>query len=576
MSLKRISLRDFVIVRELELELEGGFSVLTGETGAGKSILIDALQLVLGARADSTVIREGAQRCEISAEFDHAPHLDAWLEEAGFEAGESLLLRRVIDTQGKSRAWINGSAATVAQLRELGDALVDIHGQHAWQSLTRPDSVRGLLDAYAGTSSSPLHALWATWREAQRTLEDALQAQDRLQQERERLAWQISEVDKLAPGADEWDELNAQHTRLSHARTLMEAAESALTHLQDDQGGVLRELSRVVSQLQEHTAIEPAFAPVADVLASSLAQAEDAVHSLQTWLRRTDLDPDRLASLDDRMSQWMSLARRYKRPPADLAGLWEGWKQELVRLDQASDLEGLRHQVDTAQAAYQAQARQLSRARQEAAPRLAHAITQAMQGLGMTGGRFDVQLDSCEPSASGLETVVFRVAGHPGSTPRPIGKVASGGELSRIALAIAVTTSRLGTAQTLIFDEVDAGVGGAVADTVGRLMQQLGRDRQVMAVTHLPQVASCADHHLLVAKHADAQGTSSQVRPIDREERVTEIARMLSGERLSDTTLAHAREMLDGAAHLAPTSSPASGAAPRRPGRNRSGSTVRP
>ena len=576
MSLKRISLRDFVIVRELELDLDQGFSVLTGETGAGKSILIDALQLVLGARAESSVIREGALRCEISAEFDHPPHLDAWLDEAGFESAESLLLRRVIDTQGKSRAWINGSAATAAQLREIGDALVDIHGQHAWQSLTRPDSVRGLLDAYAGTSTAPLQALWAAWRDAQRTLNDALQTQDRLQQERERLSWQIGEVDKLAPGLEEWDELNTQHTRLSHARTLMETAESALTHLQDDQGGVLRELSRVVSQLQEHTAIEPAFAPVAEVLASSLAQAEDAVHSLQTWLRRTDLDPDRLASLDERMSQWMSLARRYKRPPADLAGLWEGWKQELVRLDQASDLEGLRRQVDNAQAAYLAQARHLSRTRQQAAPQLADAITHAMQGLGMAGGRFEVQLDDCEPSASGLETVVFLVAGHPGSTPRPIGKVASGGELSRLALAIAVTTSRLGTAQTLIFDEVDAGVGGAVADTVGRLMKQLGRDRQVMAVTHLPQVASCADHHLLVAKQADAQGTSSHVRPIEREARVSEIARMLSGERLSDTTLAHAREMLEGAAHLELKSAAAdAGSAPKQPGRARASKPVR-
>jgi DNA repair protein RecN (Recombination protein N) len=290
-SLKRLALRDFVIVSELELELASGFSVLTGETGAGKSILIDALQLVTGGRADAGAIREGASRTDVSAEFDTSAAIDAWLDEAGFDANGSLLLRRTVDTQGKSRAWINGSAATATQLRELGDALVDIHGQHAWQSLTRPDSVRGLLDAYAGTSTAPLQALWSTWREAQRSLDDALQTQDRLQQERERLAWQIGEVDKLAPGLDEWDELNTQHTRLSHARTLMEAAESALTHLQDDQGGVLRELSRVVNQLQEHTAIEPAFAPVADELASSLAHAEDAVHSLQTWLRRSDLDP---------------------------------------------------------------------------------------------------------------------------------------------------------------------------------------------------------------------------------------------------------------------------------------------
>jgi DNA repair protein RecN (Recombination protein N) len=567
MSLKRISLRDFVIVRELELDLQHGFSVLTGETGAGKSILIDALQLVLGARADGGVIREGASRCEISAEFDQTPEVATWLDEAGFDAGDSVLLRRVIDTQGKSRAWINGSAATATQLRELADALVDIHGQHAWQSLTRAESIRGLLDAYANIDTAALHAPWSVWREAQSTLDDALRAQDRLQQDRERLAWQIGEVDKLSPGADEWDELNTQHTRLSHARTLMEAAESALARLQDEDGGVLRELNRVVGQLQEHTAIEPAFVAVTDVLASSLAQAEDAVHSLQAWLRRTDLDPQRLSTLDERMSQWVGLARRYKRPPADLSALWDSWKQELARLDQASDLASLQQQVDAAQAAYLEQAQRVSRARHQAAPRLAQAITQAMQGLGMAGGRFETRLEACEASAHGLETVQFLVAGHAGSTPRPIGKVASGGELSRIALAIAVTTSRLGTAQTLIFDEVDAGVGGAVADTVGRLMKQLGRDRQVLAVTHLPQVASCADHHLLVAKQSDAQGTASQVRAIDREERVTEIARMLSGERRSDTTLAHAREMLQGAT-LPDTPPP-----PKT--RGRSGGTVR-
>jgi DNA repair protein RecN (Recombination protein N) len=576
MSLKRICLRDFVIVRELDLDIDNGFSVLTGETGAGKSILVDALQLVLGARADNSVIREGTQRCDLSAEFDSPAHLSDWLDEAGFDAGESLLLRRVIDTQGKSRAWINGSAATATQLRELGDALVDIHGQHAWQSLTRPDSVRGLLDAYAGTSTDALQGLWATWRAAQRDLDAALQSQDRLQQERERLSWQIGEVDKLSPGLDEWDELNAQHTRLSHARALIETAESALSHLQDDQSGVLRELNRVVSQLQEHTTIEPAFTPVVDVLASSLAQAEDAVHSLQSWLRRTDLDPERLSALDERMSQWMGLARRFKRPPADLATLWDGWKQELTRLDHSADLDGLRQRVQAAETAYQTQARQLSQARQQAAPQLAQSITQAMQGLGMNGGRFDVQLDACEPSASGMETVQFLVAGHSGSSPRPMGKVASGGELSRIALAIAVTTSRLGTAQTLIFDEVDAGVGGAVADTVGRLMKQLGRDRQVLAVTHLPQVASCADHHLLVAKHDDGHGTSSQVQPIEGEARVAEIARMLSGERRSDTTLAHAREMLEEAAPLAstPVATPRE-PSPSRPARTRSSGAVR-
>ncbi|MEY4651447.1 MAG: putative repair ATPase [Pseudomonadota bacterium] len=550
MSLRRIALRDFVIVRELDLDLSPGFSVLTGETGAGKSILIDALQLALGARADAGVVREGAARADISAEFDAAPALAPWLEEAGFENGDTLLLRRSIDAQGKSRAWINGVPATATQLREAGDRLVDIHGQHAWQSLTRPDAVRALLDAYAGTGTQALSTLWQAWRAAQKTLADAQAAQDTLQRERERLAWQIGEVDKLAPGTDEWDELNASHTRLAHAQSLLDAAQSALDALQDEDGGATARLAQARTALQGQEHLEPDFAALAEVIASSLAQAEDAAHSLHTYLRKTELDPERLADLDARMSLWMSLARRYKRTPPELPALLAGWKEELARLDSAADLEGLATAERRAQEAYLAEARSLSKIRAKAAPKLAKAITQAMQGLGMQGGRFEVALETlAAPAQHGLEDVAFLVAGHAGSSPRPVGKVASGGELSRIALAIAVTTSELGSAQTLIFDEVDSGVGGAVAETVGRLMKQLGRDRQVLAVTHLPQVAACADHHLVVSKRADAQGTSSGVAPVTGEQRVAEVARMLGGERLSGTTLAHAKEMLgDGAA----------------------------
>jgi DNA repair protein RecN (Recombination protein N) len=546
MSLKRITLRDFVIVRELELDLSSGFSVLTGETGAGKSILIDALQLALGARADAGVVREGAARADVSAEFDSPPALAAWLDEAGFDTGDSLLVRRSVDAQGKSRAWVNGSPATASQLKEIGEQLVDIHGQHAWQSLTRPEPVRGLLDAYAGVSTAALGRHWQAWRAAQKTLADARAAQDSLQRERERLAWQIGEVDKLGPGADEWDELNTSHTRLSHAQALIDAAQAALSALEDDDQGSLGGLARAKALVQEQEQVEPEFRAIAEVLTSSLAQAEDAAHSLHAWLRRTELDPDRLAELDARLSLWVSLARRYKRTPAELPGLLTSWKDELSRLDAAADLAALEAAEAQARAVYTAEAQKLSRERTRAAPRLAKAITQAMQGLGMQGGEFQVALTrAAEPTASGLEEIAFLVAGHAGSTPRPVGKVASGGELSRIALAIAVTTSQLGTAQTLIFDEVDSGVGGAVAETVGRLMKQLGRDRQVLAVTHLPQVAACADHHLVVSKQADGARTVSTVVPVQGEQRVAEVARMLGGERLSGTTLAHAKEMLD-------------------------------
>ena len=552
MSLQRISLRDFVIVRQLELEFGAGFTVLSGETGAGKSILIDALQLVLGARADASVVREGAARSELCAEFSAPLHLQPWLQDNGFDAADDLLLKRSIDAQGKSRAWINGSPATATQLREIGDQLLDIHGQHAWQSLTRPSAVRELLDAYAQIPTQALQTLWNDWRQSLQTLEHARSAQDQLQQERERLSWQIGEVDKLAPGVDEWEELNAQHTRLSHAQTLLDAAQTALTHLQEEDAAHSH-LAQAVKALQEQANIEAEFQQLSDQLGSALAQAEDAAHSLQAWLRRADLDPQGLADIDARMGLWVGLSRRYKRTPQELPALYHGWQQELVKLDAAVDLAALEAAEQKAKNAFMAEARKRSQARQKAAPKLAASITQAMQNLGMQGGQFQVQLQALdEPASHGLEEVQFLVAGHAGSTPRPVGKVASGGELSRIALAIAVTTSQLGTAQTLIFDEVDAGVGGAVAETVGRLMKQLGKDRQVLAVTHLPQVAACADHHWVVSKHADKEGVASQVIPATGEQRVAEIARMLGGERLSDTTHAHAREMLQAMTKAAP------------------------
>ena len=557
MALTHITLRDFVIVHELALDLRTGFSVLTGETGAGKSILIDALQLALGTRAEASVVREGASRCEVCAEFEPTPRIQAWLEEAGFEANANLLLRRTVDTAGKSRAWINGSPATASQLRELGEQLLDIHGQHAWQSLTRPDAVRGLLDAYAGTDIRPLKAAWQAWRQAQQALADAQQAQSTLANERERLAWQIGEVDKLNPQEDEWQDLSTQHSRLANAQALIDGANQSTVLLEggdsDSEGGALRQLSRAIQTLQSLGQYEPEFKALAEVLVSAQAQAEDVAHSLHSYLRKTDLDPQHLAQLDERMGLWLSLARRYKKTPAELPLSLQAWRQELAQLDAAADLDSLQKAEQAAHKACLQTAKAVSQQRQKAAKPLAQAVSSAMQQLGMQGGRFEVQLQTLNaPAQHGLEEVSFLVAGHEGSTPRPVGKVASGGELSRIALAIAVTTSELGEAGTLIFDEVDSGVGGAVAETVGRLMKQLGLFRQVLAVTHLPQVAACADHHLLVSKAAAKGQVSSQVRVVNGEERVSEIARMLGGEKLSATTLAHAREML-GAAPLKST-----------------------
>ena len=545
MGLKRIVLRDFVIVDELDLDLGSGFTVLTGETGAGKSILIDAVQLVTGARADATTVREGAQRAEVSAEFDHPAMLDGWLDNAGYERGDTLLLRRTVDLQGKSRGWINGSPATAAQMRQIGERLIDIHGQHAWQSLTRPDAVRGLLDAYAKVDSTQLALRWQQWRVADKALEDARAAQDSLQRERDRLTWQIGELEKLAPQTGEWEELNTDHGRLSNAQALLDAAGGAVEALQDGDAGASQSLNTALQLLRQQEHLEPAFKPLAEVLASSLAEVEDTAHSLRMYLRKTELDPQRLARLDERMSLWISLARRYKRSAAELPDLLTAWRHELARLDAASDLVAREGAAKSASAAYLVEARSISQLRAKAAPLLARAITTAMQGLGMEGGRFEVALAMRqEPMQDGLEDIAFLVAGHPGSMPRPIGKVASGGELSRIALAIAVTTSELGTAQTLIFDEVDAGVGGSVAQSVGRLMRQLGCDRQVMAVTHLAQVAVCANHHLVVSKQLRHSSILSTVDIAREETRVAEIARMLGGERITASTLAHATELL--------------------------------
>ena len=561
--LRRLALRDFVIVDALDIELDDGFSVLTGETGAGKSILVDALQLAFGGRGDAGVVREGAARAEIGAEFDEPGTLSAWLDEAGFQPGGDdagrLLLRRTIDAQGKSRAWINGGAATIAQLREAAEHLVDIHGQHAWQSLTRGPAVRALLDGFAGLDASALAAAWSHWKGAAEAFAAAGLRQADLIRERERLAWQIGEIDKLAPGADEWAELEAEHKKLANAQSLIDAARSALGAVSADDDNADALAGRAVHALEGVASFDVQLASTIEVLRSAQAQLQDAAHTLAGYLHRTDLEPERLQALDDRLAAWLGLARRHRRAPDTLPALLAGWKADLQALDAAADLAGLERARDEALARFQVEAKHVSAARRAAAPTLAAAVTQAMQQLGMAGGRFEIALLPQEsPQSFGLESTELRVAGHAGSTPRGLAKVASGGELSRIALAIAVTTSRPepqgasgSTAPTLIFDEIDAGVGGAVAEAVGRLMKQLGRDRQVLAVTHLPQVAACADRHYVVSKRLRGDATLSDVRPVSGEARVAEVARMLGGERLSSTSLAHAQEMLDSGAGAA-------------------------
>lgn len=568
--LKHLTLKDFVIVTTLDVAFGPGFSALTGETGAGKSILIDALQLALGARADAAVVREGAPRADITAIFDTPASLRPWLEDAGLESEDELLLRRVVDAQGKSRAFINGSPATLTQLREVTPHLIDIHGQHAWQGLTRPASVRALLDGQAGLDPLPLQRAYATWRRAADALQAAHARQGELDTERERLAWQLGELERLNPGEDEWEALNAEHQRLAHGQALIDAVARAQQGLDEDELSAARQLRRAITTLEDVHGFDARLGPVLEVLHGALAQLDDAAHSLSAYLARAELDPARLAELDARLSAWLGLARRFRRPPEALPALLAETRSALAATLAAADLATLEQQLAQARTAWQDEADRVSTQRHQAAGPLAERVTAAMQRLGMAGGRFEVALvPHTEPQAFGQETVEFLVAGHAGSTPRPLAKVASGGELSRLALAIAVTTAqqRQAAAQqardggsadaeaqlapaTLIFDEIDSGVGGTVADAVGQLMRQLGHSTQVLAVTHLPQVAACANQHFVVAKAIQPDGrTASRIHPAEGEPRVREIARMLGGEQ-HGTSLAHAEALLRQAATM--------------------------
>jgi DNA repair protein RecN (Recombination protein N) len=551
MSLRRIALKDFVIVQSLDIELSNGFTALTGETGAGKSILIDAVQIALGQRADASVIRHGGERCDIALELDSNAAVDAWLGDNGFDCndGEPILLRRQIDAQGRSRAWINASPATMTQLRAVGDALVDIHGQHAWQTLSRAAAQRELLDAYAGIDTADIANAWQQWSDSVQALDEARARQARVAQDSERLEWQINELAKLAPGADEWPTLNEDHTRLSHAQALIDAAQIAGNALDDDSPSAAQLLNTAITALSKQAYIEPRFTPIVDVLNQAQALVDDATHSLHTYARHTDLDPQRLSELDERVALWLSHARRLRCLPEDLPALVQAWQAELDQLNANSDLEAMQQTVAKHLATLTKLCKAASTKRQQAAKPLSKEITQAMQTLGMQGGVFEVALTALDqPHSHGSDQVEFLVAGHPGVPARALGKVASGGELSRIALAIAVCTSRVGTAPTLIFDEVDSGIGGQVAQTVGALMQRLGHDRQVLTVTHLAQVAASATAQLVVSKARTSDTTISQLSLASGDARVTEIARMLGGDTSSSTSLAHAREMLQTAA----------------------------
>ena len=547
--LRSLSICDFVIVDAIDLELAPGFTVFTGETGAGKSILIDALALALGGRGDASVVREGAARADISAEF--APHEDAlpWLLENAFEGdGQAILLRRVIDSAGRSRAFINGVSATATQLRELGEMLVDIHGQHAHQSLMRADAQRQLLDQQAslGPQLREVTAAYKAWRAVARQREEFEANARSVLVERERLAWQVAELEKLAVKPGEWGELSTEQSRLANAAALIEGAQAALEDISEaESGAMLSRLAAMDHKLARLVELDAGLKPVMEVLEPARIQLQEAAYALRDYLDKVELDPERLREVDARVDAIHSTARKFRLEPEALPAEFERLSAELSQLAEATDLEGLRAQEAKLEQAYRALAGKLSKARAQAASHLSKAVTQAMQELSMAGGRFEVALKPCEPASHGLEQVEFLVAGHAGTTPRPLQKVASGGELARISLAISVIASNATATPTLIFDEVDSGIGGAVAEVVGRLLKRLGQERQVLCVTHLPQVASQANQHFQVSKAGGEGGrTVSQIAPLDAKGRVEEIARMLGGVEITATTRKHARELL--------------------------------
>jgi DNA repair protein RecN (Recombination protein N) len=548
--LRSLSIRDFVIVDRLELEFAPGYTVLTGETGAGKSILIDALALVLGARAEAIVVRGGAERAEVSAEFDLAGRADIgrWLKESDLAGDdEAFLVRRVIDASGRSRGFINGRAATAAQLREAGEFLVDIHGQHEHQSLLRAAAQRELLDGYGGLLDeaarvAALHRAWQQKRASRVAFETNAAA---FAAEREQLEWQVKELETLKFSAEEWPELTVEHSRLAHAASLIEAAQGAVDALSEGDSASLAQVNAVVARLENLVEHDPKLREILDALESARIQLQESAHALRRYGERLELDPQRLREVEGRLDAIHTAARKHRVRPEALPAKLQAAQARLQELGEGGDVEALRRLEEEAHAACVAEARKLSGARKKAARKLSDQVTEAMQQLAMQGGTFEVALAAApEVTAHGLESVEFLVAAHKGMTPQPLAKVASGGELSRLSLAVQTVTSQVAQVPTLIFDEVDAGIGGRVAEIVGKMLKQLGARHQVMCITHLPQVAASADQQWQVTKGTSNGKVLSKVTVLNKEQRVEEIARMLGGVKITETTRKHAAEML--------------------------------
>ena len=559
--LRHLRIRNFVIVEQMELEFASGFTVLTGETGAGKSILIDALSLVLGERGDSSQVRQGSQRAEISALFDIKARADLleWLDENALqgEETEDCLLRRIVDATGRSRAFINGHAATLQQLRTVGEHLVAIHSQHAHQLLLQKEAQRDLLDAFANCREQvqSVKTAYQHWQHLRRQRETCERELSDYQQKHEQLSWQINELSELNFSISEWETLQADHNRLSHLAGLLEATELAIDVLSENEAAVLHQINVVKNQLQHVVEYDQQLQTSIDLLESASIQVQESIYDLRGYRQQLDLDPQYLQDIEQRISAIHQTARRYHVATEELPDLLERLTAQLQLLENNGNLEQLTEQEKAAQSAYQEQAKKLTAQRTKAAKKMSQTVTQSIQTLAMAGGTFSVALNPLEQAgAYGLEAIEFQVAAHKSLQLRPLAKVASGGELSRISLAIQVVASKSGIVPTFVFDEVDVGIGGRVAEIVGHLLKQLGSSRQVLCITHLPQVAAAGDHHWQVSKSEtsdtsnvyDTQQVYSQIQVLDATARVEEIARMLGGVTITDATRKHAAEMLNG------------------------------
>ncbi len=551
--LVHLSVHNYAIVEHLDLELQSGMSVITGETGAGKSIMLDALGLALGDRADSGVVRPGADKADILASFDltDIPEARSWLSERDLDNDGPCILRRVITSEGRSRAYINGSPCPQGDLKALGELLIDIHSQHEHQSLLKPDTHRRLLDEYAGASDLARQVQLAAqrWKQTRSELERLSSSSDEQRARHQLLSYQLEELENLSLGDNELEQLEQEHKTLSNAEQLLGTCRQVLELCSEsDAGNVLSALTASLNRLGAFSNQPGALSEATNLLASAQIQVEEAVGELNRFIDHFDADPQRQQQLEDRLDSIYSLARKHRVQPGDLGQLQQRLLDELESLNADDEaVERLTDELAAYARHYQEKASELSQLRQAAASTLASAVEIEMQRLGMPGGRFNIQLiaqDSENLQPNGLEQIEFQVSANPGQPLKGLAKVASGGELSRISLAIQVITAQTSRVPTLVFDEVDVGIGGPTAEVVGQLLRRLGERGQVLTVTHLPQVAAQGHQHLFVHKQRGCEETRTAVATLNAEQRIEEVARMLGGLDLTDESLAHARKML--------------------------------